>query len=303
MNTENKISIVMPTYNAAAYIGEAIDSILNQSFGDFEIIIVDDSKDNTDEIVALYKDPRIKFIRNANKVGISNARNQAIGMASGDLIAFHDADDISKPNRFEKQLAFLSENPNIAMLGGGCDVLRVDGTIEKDKLPPKSPSVKMQIRKNCFRTSSVIIRADALTKVGLFNSCIDYAEDWELWIRVGKQFKVANLGEVFFTYRETRHGISAQEQGNHILWDTLVHSIAMDSISDEQLQQVKQNGIGEFEKIIPKAARVFYHRKCYRQAKKERHYKTALTHCDALNEYQGFTIINWFRKYKLKRQL
>ena len=297
------ISVVMPSYRSAKYIGDALDSVLPQLPAAAEIIIVDDSTDDTDEIVARYHDPRIKFTRNPAKVGVSNARNQALEQAGGELIAFHDADDISLPGRFAAQLEHLKQNPNIAMLGGGCAVLHLDGKVTKHKLPPKSPSRKKQISTNCFRTSSVIVRADALKQAGGFNPLLDFAEDWELWIRIGKQSQVANLQQEIFTYRATPDGITAREAGNHILWDTLVHSIALGAVGNGELQAIKQQGISAFEEVMPPSARAFYHRKCYRRAKKHGDWGDALTHCDALNKAQGFTPANWFRTWKTRRKL
>jgi glycosyltransferase involved in cell wall biosynthesis len=108
-----KISVIMPTYNAEKYLREAMDSILAQSFKDFELIVINDcSADGTEQIVLSYQDPRIVYLKNEKNLGVAGTLNRGLQVANGKYIARMDSDDRSVPERFEKQLAYLEENPN-----------------------------------------------------------------------------------------------------------------------------------------------------------------------------------------------
>jgi len=112
-----KVSVILPAFNAAAHLGKAIDSILSQSFVDFELIIVNDgSTDTTREVLAQYEDPRIKVIHQEN-LGLPKALNKALAVTQSPYIARQDADDISLPTRLEKQVQFLDQNPEYGLIG------------------------------------------------------------------------------------------------------------------------------------------------------------------------------------------
>ncbi len=303
LTMNQKISVIMPSYNAADYIGDALDSILSQLLDTAEIIIVDDSSDNTPDIVGEYDDPRIQLIHNKNKMGISNARNMGIAVATGTLIAFHDADDISKPGRFEAQLAFLNANPHIAMVGGGVDIMDFDGTTTAEKLPKKNPSKTRQFKSNCFRTSSIIVTAEALKQVGGFNPVLQYGEDWDLWNRINKQFQTANLQQIIYTYRKTPSGITSRESKNTILWDTLVHCLALDYIGTYGVQTIQRDGIENFATTMPKKAKAYYLNKKYLHHKSGGEYQLAYRYAKELYELPGFSFGNWLQMKKSQRNL
>ena len=113
-----KISVLMPAYNAEKYIGEAIESILNQTYKDFEFIIINDgSIDRTEDIILSYDDPRIIYLKNKENSGIVASLNNGLKQAKGQYVARMDADDISLPTRFEKQLQYMESNQHIFVLG------------------------------------------------------------------------------------------------------------------------------------------------------------------------------------------
>lgn len=118
MNKNPKVTVLMPVYNGEEYLREAIESILFQSFGNFEFLIIDDgSTDDSINIIASYTDPRIRVITNGENIGIARALNKGIELARGKYIARMDSDDISLPKRFEKQVDFLDKNPEIGIVG------------------------------------------------------------------------------------------------------------------------------------------------------------------------------------------
>src|SRR5688572_29034662 len=123
-----RITVLMPVYNAASFLREAIESILQQTFRDFEFLIIDDgSTDESIAIVQAYKDPRIRFLQNDANVGIAATLNRGIEMASCELIARMDADDISYPTRLQKQYDYMTLNPMCALLSTACRVVTAAG--------------------------------------------------------------------------------------------------------------------------------------------------------------------------------
>ena len=130
------ISLIMPLYNAENYVEEAIQSILDQTYSNFEMVLIDDcSTDNTMEKVTSFKDSRIKIIYNNKNMGIAYSRNIGLEFSSGEYIALLDDDDIALPDRFEKQVMLLTENPDIDIVGGGAIWINDKGASISDMLP------------------------------------------------------------------------------------------------------------------------------------------------------------------------
>ena len=188
------ISVVIPAYNEEKNIGKAIDSVLNQTYQNFEIIIVDDgSTDNTREIVQAFKDKRVKYIYQQNS-GPSKARNTAIDIASGEYIAFLDADDIYMPNKLEISLQLLSE-ANAGMLYGSF-ILEPQGKESKLISFKERESTKYLVTlltdpfNNIAFPSTVLVKKDLLLETGGFDQNLRIGEDWDLWLKIYPKTKV-----------------------------------------------------------------------------------------------------------------
>ncbi len=204
--TNPKISVLMPAYNAEKYISEAIKSILNQTFKNFEFIIIDDcSTDKTWEIIQAYakKDDRIIVFQNKKNLGIAGNRNKLIVLAKGKYIVWQDADDISLLHRLEHQYKFMEENKDVGICGGWLEFFNSKGqkSLRKYKKNDKD------LRKNIFRYSpasqpGAILRKDAIDQAGLYDLHYPPAEDFDMSFRIGKKYKFANLQEVVVRYRE-----------------------------------------------------------------------------------------------------
>ncbi len=187
-----KISVVIPTYNAIDYLPEAIGSVLNQSFADFELIIVDDgSTDNTAQWVSQLQDDRINLIYQVHQ-GKSVARNAGVKAAKADYIAFLDADDIWEAAKLEQQFNYLQANPNIGVVYTWTAIADQDGiptghlvasTLEGDVW-------EELIKKNILACGSTpMIRASCFETVGLFNRHLPYAQDWDMWLRLAAKYR------------------------------------------------------------------------------------------------------------------
>ena len=196
----------MPVFNAEKYVDEAINSILNQSFKEFELLIVDDcSTDNTWKIIQAHakKDKRIIPVRNAKNLYIAGNRNKLIKLAKGKYIAWQDADDISMPNRLKHQYQFLEKHPEVGIVGGFLQFFADTGNTSIRKYAPDDET----LRKNIFKFSPVaqpaaMIRIKILQKAGEYNLKYPPAEDIDMSFRLGINSKFANLQETVIKYRE-----------------------------------------------------------------------------------------------------
>ncbi|TGU70215.1 glycosyltransferase [Geomonas terrae] len=207
------VSVIMSVHNGERYIREAIDSIISQSFTDFEFIIIDDgSTDTTRAIVEAYHDDRITLIHQ-KKEGLTKALNKGISLARGRYIARHDADDVSKPERLAKQVAYLEENRDVGLLGTRFEFIDQSGEVisrsmlqtENDKLQERLPKI------NQFCHASVMMRREAIDKVGTYREFFQYAQDYDLWLRIAESFAIANLPEMLVQYRVQDQAISTSK--------------------------------------------------------------------------------------------
>jgi glycosyltransferase involved in cell wall biosynthesis len=205
-----KVSVLMPAYNAEKYIDESIESILNQTFADFELVIIDDcSTDKTWEIIQKYKekDKRIIAIKNEKNLGIAGNRNKLKKLARGIYVVWQDADDISMPDRLKHQYEFMEVNQSVGICGGWLEFFNGNGQNSVRKYKEKDED----LRKNVFRFSpasqcAAIIRKSVLDEMGDYDLNYPSAEDLDMSFRIGKKYKFANLQELVLRYRENDNG-------------------------------------------------------------------------------------------------
>lgn len=199
-----KISVVMPAYNAEKYIKQAIESILNQTYKDFEFIIINDgSTDDTKHIILSYHDDRIVYLENKENSGIVVTLNKGLDYATGKYIARMDADDIAVNNRFEKQVKYLDENKNIGVLGTGICTFGKNIKEQKRVFTTNVEQLKAELIFNsCIAHPTVMIRRDVLQKYNLrYDSEFAGAEDYYLWWNIAKVSKIMTLPDVLLKYR------------------------------------------------------------------------------------------------------
>jgi glycosyltransferase involved in cell wall biosynthesis len=192
----------MAVFNGERYLNEVISSVLCQTYGDFEFVIVDDgSTDCTEQIVRGHTDSRIRLIKLAKNMGLPAALNRGIDVSSGSYIARVDADDPSFPYRFERQVQFLDAHPDILAVGGAIVVVNEAG---RRLCVLRHPSTPEEIRKtlpeyNCFFHSAMMIRRTALEQVGGYREQFLYAQDCDLWLRMNERGDLANLEDQLVT--------------------------------------------------------------------------------------------------------
>ncbi len=206
MPSKPEVSVVMPAYNAEKYIGAAIESILTQTFNQFELIIVNDaSTDNTKNIISSFskQDPRIIVIQNETNLGIAGSRNRGLQTARGKYIAWQDADDLSCGERLEKQYAFMENNPAVAIVGAYLEFFDETGSLHVRKYATEDHALRCKI----FRYSPVaqpvaMIRKKCVDEAGEYDLRYPPAEDIDMSFRLGMKYQFANIPEVLLKYRQ-----------------------------------------------------------------------------------------------------
>jgi glycosyltransferase involved in cell wall biosynthesis len=209
------ISVVMSVYNEKVeWMHESIDSILNQTFSDFEFIIINDNPSRIENSILLEeyrkKDNRIVVLTNEQNTGLTKSLNRGIKIAKGKYIARMDADDISLPARFEKQIKVMEDNPNIIVCGSKIKVFGERKNKYYLQIPEKSDDIKdLLIRRNCIAHSTVIIRNEILTTHNIsYNEAYIYAQDYRLWCDLYNLGNFYNIQEILLLYRTSKYQIS-----------------------------------------------------------------------------------------------
>jgi glycosyltransferase involved in cell wall biosynthesis len=197
-----EVTVLMPAYNAAAYIKAAIHSILAQTFTNFEFIIIDDcSSDGTMEIITQCNDPRIQVYKNETNIGIAATLNKGVSLAKTNLIARMDADDISYPGRLEYQMQYLANNPQLALLSGGTRIINESGQpLGFDKFDYRHYAYNLNFVCLIYHPTVIFKRQEAIS-AGLYSE--EYSEDFDLWWKISKDYPIAHLAEVVLDYRLT----------------------------------------------------------------------------------------------------
>jgi hypothetical protein len=208
------VSVVMSVFNGERFLSEAVDSVLNQSFRDFEFIIIDDgSTDGTADILARYQkaDPRVVVHHHPNK-GQVPSLNTGCGLARGRYIARIDADDVALPERLERQVACLEQNPQVALLGSSISNIDEMGRhLSTWPLPTGDKEIKERLfglQDIPFCHVTLVFRREAFRAVNGYRTAFAPAEDYDLWLRMAERWQLANLPEPLIKVRRRAHSLS-----------------------------------------------------------------------------------------------
>lgn len=200
------VSAVVPTYNGEKFLRPAIESILNQTFRDFELIVVDDaSTDGTPRILAELNDGRLIVVTNHRNLGIAGATNKGLALARGKYVALQDHDDISLPSRFQAQAEFLESHPNVALVGTAASQIDENGSVcQTFTQPTDDLELKWGLLFGCcFHHTSMMARRSVILDEGGYREdpSFPFAPDYDLFSRIGTRYTVANLAEPLVLWR------------------------------------------------------------------------------------------------------
>lgn len=239
MKNKPTFSVLMPVYNCALYLAEAIESILNQTFTDFELIVLDDgSTDDSAEIAKSFTDSRIVYHCNEKNLGLANNLNVGLRMARGRYIARMDGDDISLPERLQTQYDYLESHPDIDLCSCGLQMFGTEDTVWVRESDPEAVKITMMFYSPVLHATSVW-RRESFEKHNLYYDQNAFpAEDYELWSRAVFYCKLVNIPQVLYRYR--------------------IHGIQVTKTDDRVAQKDREIRISYIRKALPGLNEDFY---------------------------------------------
>lgn len=211
-----RVSVCTPSYNCGAFVGKTIQSVLNQTYQDFEIIVVDDcSTDNSEEVIKSFKDPRIRFFRNEKNLGMVPNTNKAVRLARGEFVGILHPDDYYAPKMIETALKAFSENPDVGFTCSSYVVVDEDDKIvtevklcDCNKTFKSKEEFKKLALRNYAPPSAVLFRRKCYEDVGPFDEEFPYPNDWNMWLRISLKYDSACLSDYLCYYRMHRKSVS-----------------------------------------------------------------------------------------------
>ncbi len=240
-----EISVVMSVYNGSEYLEESLDSVLGQSFDHFEAILIDDgSTDQSREIIErkMRDDPRIRLACQEN-IGLTPSLNRGLNLCRAGLIARQDADDISLPERFERQRKYLMENPKVGMVNCRTEFFNQNGKLRDSEMPRLTPKEipNYLVRKNIFVHGAAMFRHDAVQKIGGYREFFRCAQDYDLWLRLAEHSQLACLDECLYRYRVVAQAVSVARRSTQQRYARLAGEFA---------RQRKERGKDDYEQYV-----------------------------------------------------
>ena len=210
-----KISVIIPTYNREKTILRALQSVLNQTYSNLEVLVIDDgSTDGTAEVVKGVEDSRVRYVLLKKNGGASNARNIGVNMASGEWIAFQDSDDCWHKDKLYKQMSYAHEHPEYAMIYCMYSLSAPSGavsTVPKEPWPSimQGNMLNTLLQRNVIGTPTMLLKRDAFLTSGGFNTDYKALEDWEYAIRFAKSYQIGFLPEILMDAYMLNNGVSS----------------------------------------------------------------------------------------------
>jgi glycosyltransferase involved in cell wall biosynthesis len=236
-----KVSVIVPAYNAMKYLPESLDSILAQTYPDFEVIIVNDgSTDNLSQWASELTDPRIKLVSQSNR-GLAGARNTGLNHAQGEYIAYLDADDLWDATKLAKQVEVFEQNPQVGLVYTWVERIDQNGKfLGKPFESNLSGNIWEQLlERNVISPSSAMIRRCCFDHVGRFDENLkSFIEDWDMWLRIAAIYPIKVLPELLLQYREcpssASKNLQAMERSYHIVIEKAFASASSELIVQKQ---------------------------------------------------------------------
>jgi len=249
----------MSVYNGERYLNEAVDSILGQTFTDFEFLIIDDaSTDRTPEILRSYDDPRIRVVNNEENLGLTKSLNKGLALAKGEYIARMDADDVSLPKRLEKEMAFLESNATAVLVGTARQTIDHQNRILGIYIPPIRPQYRDLIKYNSITHGSVVIRKEILEKFSGYNELFRKCQDYALWLQMSQKYHLFNIPDVLYKLRVHENSVSRTGEES-IYYHILAIRAAEGIISQALIDEIRTAGVKCLRSYFTDSEWIFYH--------------------------------------------
>jgi glycosyltransferase involved in cell wall biosynthesis len=241
-----KVSVIIPTYNAMTYLSETVESVLRQTYPDFELLIIDDgSSDQTVQWISQLVDSRVRLIPQTNQ-GVAVARNTGIAKAQGEYVAFLDHDDLWEPTKLEKQVRYLEDNPAVGLVHTWMVLVDQCGKSTGRVISSNAEGDvwKQLLERNTIASSSVMVRRCCFETVGVFSPSRDLytVEDWEMWVRIASRYPFAVIKKPLLSWRQHANNGSKNWRAMEQAY-ALVIEKAFDSAPSELLY-LKQRSYG-----------------------------------------------------------
>ena len=294
-STMPKVTVLMSVYNGERYLKEAIDSILTQTFTDFEFLIIDDaSTDKTPDILRSYSDPRIRIVTNQENIGLTKSLNKGLELAKGEYVARMDADDISLPDRFMEEVNYLDSNLDVAVVGTGRENVDSEGNSLEVVFPPKIVSSELLLKGNQFQHSSVMFRKNIILKEGGYCESMQCCQDYYFWLKLAKKHQLHNIPIVLCKLRNQKDNVSFlkvhESALSHIFAMRIIHGTMCENEICYDLKKVQ----------LTKEERIYYLNKLANKNRIDNHFREArknyleIFYTDPTNVV---SLINYFRMF------
>lgn len=251
-----KVSVIIPCYNGERFIKNTLESVLMQTYDNFEILFVDDgSTDKTKEVISSFSDSRLKYFYQNNK-GVSEARNYGIKLSSGEYIALLDTDDLWDAEKLESQVRRITEDKSsFFVYSNYCIIDENNAVTEEVKLGKVTDALRSLLLKGNVigPPSGVLVKREIFRKAGGFDPCLSVAADWDMWIRIASKYPLTHLEEVLFKYRRHSNNmhlnLTAMEHDVGKIFDKFFRSLC----AGDALNKIRKKAIFNLYMVIVKS--------------------------------------------------
>ncbi len=285
------VSVLMGVYNEETYLPAAIDSILNQTYENLELIIVDDaSTDSSREIIESYDDSRIVLLENETNRGLTVSLNRALETASGMYVARQDADDVSEPKRLEKQVEFLETQEEVALVGTGTLLINESDNVVDRRVGYCNPTYEDFLKKNRLVHGTILARRSAIELVGGYDEFFRYSQDYDLWLRLLEEHEIANIPTPLYRLRVHDESVYFTRRDESALYATFARHQSTGKADKTIKNELKEAGILEYWNYLSDEQCAAVHDDLTLRYLRYGHQEPALKECRKAIDSGGYTV-------------
>lgn len=254
------VSVLMGVHDEETYLRSSIRSLLEQTFGDFELIVVDDcSTDGTPAILESIDDDRLQILRNEENKGLTVSLNRALARARGRYVARQDADDASHPERLQRQVEFLDRHEQVAMVGTGAHLIDGDGRVIHRRRVLRRVTFDDLLEKNHLIHGSVVARRDVLEELGGYDELYQFSQDLDLWLRLARDHEIRNLTEPLYRFRIHDDSVYFDSMEQSMLYAQLALAAARGHLDESVLATIDERGVETYYDHLDADERLAFH--------------------------------------------